>query len=394
MGAGQSVEVPGGGTEGYHVLRVQENSPGSKAGLEAFFDFIVCIGKTRLNQDNDTLKDLLKVNVEKEISMTVYSSKTRTVREIFITPSSTWGGQGLLGISIRFCSFEGANENVWHILDVEPNSPAELAGLRSYTDYIIGADSVLHESEDLFTLIEAHEGRPLKLYVYNTETDHCREVTITPNGAWGGEGSLGCGIGYGYLHRIPIDQMSPPPEPSRPNKEQIQPPLIKEQSNLESSATSTVMPIVPPMMSSPVVGTMPPPPPVSMPSVVSPIMPPVPVVNAAIDRSSASPTIEPSAPPPSSATSVSSDYVPPSTTCDSAPFFGTGAIPKTTTNNVPMFTMPPENFQFKPELTMPVPDPAVLAGMPAPPILPDFNNLSLNGMPSPPVTVSSNNSNS
>ena len=98
------------------------------------------------------------------------------MREIFITPSNTWGGQGLLGVSIRFCSFDGANENVWHILDVESNSPAEQAGLRSFTDYIIGADSVLHESEDLFTLIEAHEGRPLKLYVYNTETDHCREV--------------------------------------------------------------------------------------------------------------------------------------------------------------------------------------------------------------------------
>ena len=53
-----------------------------------------------------------------------------------------------------------------------------MAGLRSFTDYIIGADSVLHESEDLFTLIEAHEGRPLKLYVYNTETDHCREVHL------------------------------------------------------------------------------------------------------------------------------------------------------------------------------------------------------------------------
>lgn len=79
MGGNQSVEVPGGGTEGYHVLRVQDDSPGQKAGLEAFFDFVVCIGKTRLNQDNDTLKDLLKVNVEKEISMTVYSSKTRMV---------------------------------------------------------------------------------------------------------------------------------------------------------------------------------------------------------------------------------------------------------------------------------------------------------------------------
>lgn len=48
--------------------------------------------------------------------MTVYSSKSQNVREINITPSATWGGQGLLGVSIRFCSFEGANENVWHIL--------------------------------------------------------------------------------------------------------------------------------------------------------------------------------------------------------------------------------------------------------------------------------------
>ncbi|XP_030044732.1 Golgi reassembly-stacking protein 2-like, partial [Microcaecilia unicolor] len=60
-----------------------------------------------------------------------------------------------------------------------------------------------YQSEDLFSLIETHEGKPLKLYVYNTDTDNCREVIITPNHVWGGEGSLGCGIGYGYLHRIP-----------------------------------------------------------------------------------------------------------------------------------------------------------------------------------------------
>ncbi|XP_071557486.1 Golgi reassembly-stacking protein 2 isoform X2 [Temnothorax nylanderi] len=204
MGSSHSVEIPGGGTEGYHVLRVQEGSPGQQAGLEAFFDFIVAIGNTRLDQDNDTLKELLKVGVNKELTITVYSSKTQSVRRTKIVPSMTWGGQGLLGVSIRFCSFEGANENVWHVLEVHPSSPAELAGLRPFTDYIIGADSILHESEDLFTLIEAHESRPLKLYVYNTKDDTCREVTITPNNTWGGEGSLGCGIGYGYLHRIPV----------------------------------------------------------------------------------------------------------------------------------------------------------------------------------------------
>ncbi|XP_029461608.1 Golgi reassembly-stacking protein 2 isoform X2 [Rhinatrema bivittatum] len=203
MGASQSVEIPGGGTEGYHVLRVQDNSPGHRSGLEPFFDFIVSINGARLNKDNDTLKDLLKANVEKPVKMEVYSSKTLELRETSVTPSNLWGGQGLLGVSIRFCSFDGANENVWHVLEVEPNSPAALAGLRPHSDYVIGADTVMNESEDLFSLIETHEGKPLKLYVYNTDTDNCREVIITPNSAWGGEGSLGCGIGYGYLHRIP-----------------------------------------------------------------------------------------------------------------------------------------------------------------------------------------------
>ncbi|XP_026495088.2 Golgi reassembly-stacking protein 2 [Vanessa tameamea] len=204
MGSSQSSEVPGGGSEGYHILRVQDGSPGQKANLEPFFDFIVAIENTRLDQDNDTLKTLLKQNIDKTIKMRIYSTKTQSVRELMITPSQDWGGQGLLGVSIRFCSFEGANENVWHILEVHPSSPAELAGLRPFSDYIIGADSIMHESEDLFTLIEAHEGRALKLFVYNINDDSCREVLITPNHNWGGEGSLGCGIGYGYLHRIPI----------------------------------------------------------------------------------------------------------------------------------------------------------------------------------------------
>lgn len=227
MGGAQSVEIPGGGSEGYHVLRVQENSPGHLAGLEPFFDFIISICDTRLNKDNDTLKDLLKVNVEKPIKMLVYSSKMLELRETTVTPSNLWGGQGLLGVSIRFCSFDGANENVWHVLEVESNSPASLAGLRPHTDYIIGADNVMNETEDLFSLIETHEGKGLKLFVYNTDTDNCREVVITPNSEWGGEGSLGCGIGYGYLHRIPIlpfeegKKISPltPSEPVSPRKD-------------------------------------------------------------------------------------------------------------------------------------------------------------------------------
>ncbi|CAB4062494.1 Golgi reassembly-stacking protein 1,Golgi reassembly-stacking protein 2 [Lepeophtheirus salmonis] len=263
--------------------------------LRHFFDFIVGIGKTRLDQDNDTLKDLVKTNVEKEISMTVYSSKTQTVREIFITPSNLWGGMGLLGISIRFCSFEGAYEHVWHILEVHPGSPAEAAGLRSYTDYIVSADSVLHD------------------FMFTTrKQDHCREVTITPNGAWEGEGSVGCGIGYGYLHRIPRDnprESVPIPRGSTPstapmctNKEEV---YIPSRSEI-AAAPPPMMPILPPsVMSSPVVGTMPPP--------------------------TSSPDI---------------------------PIFGTGVNNGVTT---------PESVALNNVSSFPIPDPAILAGMPPPP---------------------------
>ncbi|XP_043922882.1 Golgi reassembly-stacking protein 1 [Protopterus annectens] len=245
MGLSQSTDVPDGGTMGYHVHRVQENSPAEKAGLESYFDFIISIGHTRLNKENDMLKDLLKANVEKSVKLEVYSLKSLKVRELEIIPSNMWGGQGLLGASVRFCSFQGANEYVWHVLDVEPNSPAALAGFTPFTDYIVGADQVLQESEDLFSLIESHEGKPVKLMVYNTETDYCREVTVTPNGAWGGEGSLGCGIGYGYLHRIPGQTV-------KLKEKEIKPPSPLPPSNIPSTLPSPLLPSnMPSMLQSP-----------------------------------------------------------------------------------------------------------------------------------------------
>lgn len=68
------------------------------------------------NKESNLLKDLLKANVEKAVKLEVYNSKTQRTRELEVTPSNMWGGQGLLGASVRFCSFEGANENIWHVL--------------------------------------------------------------------------------------------------------------------------------------------------------------------------------------------------------------------------------------------------------------------------------------
>nr|XP_057923521.1 Golgi reassembly-stacking protein 1a [Doryrhamphus excisus] len=247
MGLTQSSDVSEGGTYGYHVHGVQPNSPAEKCGLQPFFDFILSLDHKRLNEENDQLKELLKANMEKAVCMEVYSTKSMKVREVEVVPSNMWGGQGLLGASVRFCSYQGANENVWHVLDVEASSPAALAGLRAHTDYIVGADQVLQDSEDFFSLIETHEGKQLKLMVYNTLMDACREVAVTPNGAWGGEGSLGCGIGYGYLHRVPAPSdvsvatppavVPPPPEekppPELPNHGFTEAPLVAPSNQSE-----------------------------------------------------------------------------------------------------------------------------------------------------------------
>ena len=88
---------------------------------------------------------MLKSNLDQPVKLTVYSTRTNLCREVTVTPTSGWGGSGLLGVSIRFCSIRTAREAVWHVLDVAPNSPAAQAGLVSQHDFVIGSDAVLLE---------------------------------------------------------------------------------------------------------------------------------------------------------------------------------------------------------------------------------------------------------
>ena len=135
--------------------------------------------------------------------MVVYNTRTKSTREVEIVPSTSWGGNGLLGVSIKHTSFDQADERVWHVIEVEPGSPAQQAGFIANEDYVIGSDSILQENDDLFNLVAAHEGKALKLFVYNAVSDNCREVICHPNSKWGGKGFLGCEFGHGLLHRIP-----------------------------------------------------------------------------------------------------------------------------------------------------------------------------------------------
>ena len=104
-GSESSLNVPGGGTDGYHVLHVLPNSPGDRAGLDAFFDFIICINGVRLvchddaqnrplhlqqNKDDDHLKTVCASSIDKPVQLVVFSSKDQSVRgptAVFISAS-------------------------------------------------------------------------------------------------------------------------------------------------------------------------------------------------------------------------------------------------------------------------------------------------------------------
>lgn len=112
-------------------------------------------------------------------------------------------GAASLGLTLQWTSL-GVVSNIWHVLDVPANSPADLAGLLPYSDYILGSpEGALHGESGLSEIVEDHIGRPLRLWVYNNEYDVTREVTLQPSREWGGEGALGCVLGYGALHRLP-----------------------------------------------------------------------------------------------------------------------------------------------------------------------------------------------
>ncbi|KAN0022080.1 hypothetical protein ACTFIU_004244 [Dictyostelium citrinum] len=225
---------------GYHVLQVHPNSP-STGKLVPFFDFIVAANQVIFEKEDSRFSDTFKSNIGKPVELIVYNIKSDTTREVSVIPSTTWGGQGLAGISIRYCSWEKTLENVWHVLDVYLNSPAHEAELQTRLDYIVGTpDLILNEQEDFFTLINNNMYRPIQLYVYSSLTEQIRLVTITPNKNWGGSGSLGCDIGFGLLHRIPTKQMLTSPMINHNSQPQQQQPQQPQQPQQQTNAQQPI----------------------------------------------------------------------------------------------------------------------------------------------------------
>lgn len=182
---------------GFHVLWVVEGSVADKAGIESYYDFICGVDGVELNEDLEWLRAYFS-NVNHPFRVAVWSLKDQKERYITLMPSQRYG------LFLRWCSISIAQKTVWRVLSIENGSPAQAAGLLPYDDYIVATpEGLLHCENDLGVLIDKYMNQSLSLYVYNRSYETTRLVKLIPNRKWGGSGALGCGLGYGYFHRLP-----------------------------------------------------------------------------------------------------------------------------------------------------------------------------------------------
>ncbi|KAJ3292204.1 hypothetical protein HDU79_001610 [Rhizoclosmatium sp. JEL0117] len=191
---GTSTAETGFPSHGYHVLRVEGRSAAAAAGLEAWFDYIVGVDGTATAKEADAALAFAVGAATATLTLDVWSAKTRQLRAIQLSVPDD-GSQ--VGLTARMCALDRSDPRVWRILDVLPNSPAEHAGLRPITDYIVGLppspneddpDLVLRERDSLFELVESRIGSSITLVVYSSVMDSLRLVELAPRFDWGGPG--------------------------------------------------------------------------------------------------------------------------------------------------------------------------------------------------------------
>lgn len=147
-----------------------------------------------------------------ELISVVWNIKSQSARLVKIIPSDSWGGAGLLGVTIRLDNYAGAEDRLVRVLSIDsPKSPAAIAGLVPEKDFLLGTThQTLDSVNRLAAVLQHHEDEIVELYVYNTDEDLVRVVSLLPTSNWEGSrgGLLGAEVGTGYLHRLPYSSRS------------------------------------------------------------------------------------------------------------------------------------------------------------------------------------------
>lgn len=170
--------------------------------------------------------------------------------DVVLTPSRRWPGKGLLGVTIRFDSYEGAEDQLLHVMvrirgllmyaistadgfdclawkhstSRQHHQPlSQACKLRQTTCWAHQSDYCAMQR--IFTTFCWTRSRTrssatctskclvicqvLRIHLTpstrSTVTDQVRIVSIAPSEQWGGDGVLGAEVAHGVLHRLPGD---------------------------------------------------------------------------------------------------------------------------------------------------------------------------------------------
>lgn len=180
---------------GYRVLEVLEGSPAHEAALQLFTDFIISVNGTVLQHSEMPFQEIIRRNSNCKITLEVFNIISKETREVKVTPKE-WGGEGVLGVSLRFEELQEALDQIIHVTHVQPGSPAELSGIMPQEDYILGSfDFFMKDVDELLIFASCHE--QVKLCLYSQKSKQARQVILK-----GGGNSLGIEVGTGALHTL------------------------------------------------------------------------------------------------------------------------------------------------------------------------------------------------
>ncbi|QLL31188.1 hypothetical protein HG536_0B00490 [Torulaspora globosa] len=228
---------------GLRVVYVSE----TQRQLQSYFDYIVGINDDAIplisNQhgyfypDYNQITQIFNAHNNNTIKLNIWSAKGGIFRDEYISVVSK-DGTNLEDVSLSSNSMREsehvfqplgfkvqwtpliASTFTYHVLNINlERGPAALAGLIPDEDYIIGCqDGLLATGGEtlLQDIVRSRANHDLSLYVYNVVHDCVRPITVHI----GGDGRLGCNVGYGFLHRIPTvikpNHEHGPLEPSSP----------------------------------------------------------------------------------------------------------------------------------------------------------------------------------
>ena len=196
---------------GFRVYKLNQNGPLAKAGVKELEDFV--IPPSEVFENKVPFYDYVKLNANKNINLTIYSTSKRLFYTIDIIPNNTWGdpNEGYLGACVRYENWSTSHTNLLRVIKVKSNSNAEKMNLIANEDYVI---ALRPENKDIITLnndttdpltlfskiINENIGKNVEFFIYNCKTGgkSIRIDLIEKD-----YGILGCDVAYGKLHEFP-----------------------------------------------------------------------------------------------------------------------------------------------------------------------------------------------